>query len=1011
MTAGDLEELFTRFRAHGDLDALAQVFDRSAPRLLAIARHLVSAEATAEDLVQATFVAAIESAQKFDGSSDLEAWLVGILSNKARQAHARGARMPDPERLARTPVVDPAEHVELAEFVAALERALARVPEAYRAVLREHLAEGRAPEEIARRLDRPPSTVRVQLHRGLDHLRRLLPAGFALGGVAIVGAPRGLASVRATVLLSAKDYVPMAATGTSVATVVGGLAMKKVITIAAVGLLALLLGLALTRERGSLSSAPASAAVETAVICDPPAVAELQVPAPPVVEPPAPRAPAAVGEPYGALDIVATYHDGQPVAQAWIAASCMDELSPRQVQIDGETDAQGRWHVERIHAGRVVVSLAFVRGNFDAEVRSGKTTELAVRVPRNLDVSGRTLDPEGVPIAGAELCVGDTTQRRGLMRVGASDLEGRYALRSIDPNFRIAASARGFEMSDVLAIAPSHPSGDECALDLTLRRDGTRLSVAVLRLSGEPLTDEWVEVVPQARGAGARGDDGAAGVWGRTDARGEVSFDGLPPGRAEVLLSPKDGACAQESVELRRDEPARVIVHVPRGAVLHGRIHRSDGTPWPNAIIALDFSDASRSERNVDDVCFRFARADAGGHYRFGPIPSGRRTFVAAASNARDERNVARELCTLDVAEGAELEHDFVIDDAHVIRGRLVDENGQPAVDWSVTAAIADGPSGLRLVKSDAQGRFELRPCVVAPHTLYASLRDGPPTAAVSVAGVLPDEPEREIRVPSIDAYSCFVKGRIVDARGDPSAALDVELVVGDRAESRARTDAGGAFRLGPVRPGRYEIAVILPSLVIWHLDPQIELAQGATRELGDVRLPASGTFTLRARTLDGKQLETGLVRLVNADGKPYGLELESDGRAHSKALPVGTYRLRGAFPGACLPERDVEIVADQCTTLDLTCMPGVLKLLTFRLPEAAPLPTRLRATVRRDDEVVCTHDGGPGVSGSTPTFVMFVALPVGRYTWSASAEGWSGEGSFQVLEEKQTIELTLTRR
>lgn len=73
MAADDLEELFTRFREHGDLDALAQVFDRSAPRLLAIARQLVSPEATAEDLVQATFVTAIESAQKFDTSADLEA--------------------------------------------------------------------------------------------------------------------------------------------------------------------------------------------------------------------------------------------------------------------------------------------------------------------------------------------------------------------------------------------------------------------------------------------------------------------------------------------------------------------------------------------------------------------------------------------------------------------------------------------------------------------------------------------------------------------------------------------------------------------------------------------------------------------------------------------------------------------------------------------------------------------------------------------------------------------------
>src|SRR5262249_36259756 len=157
----------------GDLDALARVFDRCASKLLAVARHLSRDEASAEDLVQATFLAAIEDASRFDAGRDLEAWLIGILSNKARDLHAQGLRRPDPARMDVPHGDDPARDAELAEFVATLERALARVPESYRAVLRRHLADGKTPEEIAREFDRPASTVRVQLHRGLGHLRRL----------------------------------------------------------------------------------------------------------------------------------------------------------------------------------------------------------------------------------------------------------------------------------------------------------------------------------------------------------------------------------------------------------------------------------------------------------------------------------------------------------------------------------------------------------------------------------------------------------------------------------------------------------------------------------------------------------------------------------------------------------------------------------------------------------------------------------------------------------------------
>jgi DNA-directed RNA polymerase specialized sigma24 family protein len=81
-----LEELFTRWRDAHELAALAEVFDRSAPELLQIARHLVRREAEAEDLVQATFLAALEGAERFDAARALVPWLVGILTHTARRS-------------------------------------------------------------------------------------------------------------------------------------------------------------------------------------------------------------------------------------------------------------------------------------------------------------------------------------------------------------------------------------------------------------------------------------------------------------------------------------------------------------------------------------------------------------------------------------------------------------------------------------------------------------------------------------------------------------------------------------------------------------------------------------------------------------------------------------------------------------------------------------------------------------------------------------------------------------
>ena len=92
MDARSLETLFVRFRKRGDSEALARVFDAVAPELLRSGVHLVGDEAEAEDLVQATFLTAIERRESFDATRALRPWLVGILSNQARTLIARRRR-------------------------------------------------------------------------------------------------------------------------------------------------------------------------------------------------------------------------------------------------------------------------------------------------------------------------------------------------------------------------------------------------------------------------------------------------------------------------------------------------------------------------------------------------------------------------------------------------------------------------------------------------------------------------------------------------------------------------------------------------------------------------------------------------------------------------------------------------------------------------------------------------------------------------------------------------------
>src|SRR5262245_61052940 len=189
-----------RFRRSGDPAAIADLFDLAAGDLHRTALHLVGDDATAHDLVQTTFLAALEQ-RTFDDARAVLPWLFGILRNQAALVHRRRARAFDRERI-NEPAADPAAQAADRETLAEVERALAQLPDAQQPVVRLHLLHGVDAAAIARSLQRPGGTVRTQLVRGLAKLRQLLPVG--LGGLIAGLLPSaGRAAVRTAVLAAA----------------------------------------------------------------------------------------------------------------------------------------------------------------------------------------------------------------------------------------------------------------------------------------------------------------------------------------------------------------------------------------------------------------------------------------------------------------------------------------------------------------------------------------------------------------------------------------------------------------------------------------------------------------------------------------------------------------------------------------------------------------------------------------------------------------------------------------
>ncbi len=159
----------------GDEAAFRQLYRRHTPRLLAVAMRLVGgsgAEADAEDVVQETWIKAVEKLDAFRWESAFGTWLHAIAVNVAREAARKRGRRQEtelPEHL-EPAAAAPLERVEAMD----LERAIAQLPDGYRTVLVLHDVEGYTHEEIAAQLGVAAGTTKSQLFWARRALRAQL---------------------------------------------------------------------------------------------------------------------------------------------------------------------------------------------------------------------------------------------------------------------------------------------------------------------------------------------------------------------------------------------------------------------------------------------------------------------------------------------------------------------------------------------------------------------------------------------------------------------------------------------------------------------------------------------------------------------------------------------------------------------------------------------------------------------------------------------------------------------
>jgi RNA polymerase sigma-70 factor (ECF subfamily) len=160
--------------AYPELDRLLRHTDW----LRALARRLVKDAATAEDLVQETWMAAMKSPP--DPNRPVRPWLAGVVRRLARmRARSEGRRVRRQTVAARVDALpSTAALVEGVDTERRLAEVVVELSEPYRTTVLLRYYHDLSAAEIARRQDIPAGTVRWRLKRGLDELRERLDAGY-----------------------------------------------------------------------------------------------------------------------------------------------------------------------------------------------------------------------------------------------------------------------------------------------------------------------------------------------------------------------------------------------------------------------------------------------------------------------------------------------------------------------------------------------------------------------------------------------------------------------------------------------------------------------------------------------------------------------------------------------------------------------------------------------------------------------------------------------------------------
>jgi protocatechuate 3,4-dioxygenase beta subunit len=522
----------------------------------------------------------------------------------------------------------------------------------------------------------------------------------------------------------------------------------------------------------------------------------------------------------GTVVVQARFHDGTPAATVGIE---LIEWAFSNIHLHRRyalAGADGLCRFENVAPGRVYVANGRDAGGaVSLDVAAGSEQEVDLEL-RDLpwDLAGRVVDESGAPVAGAGIWFeGCQVYPLGYGQVVTrSAADGTFFLREVAKLSRVSARAAGHAPSLGVQIDPDRT---ETTVNVTLTFTGPAAHIEGRVRTAEGAAVAGASVVIDGNHCNADHDLLNPPVLLFTDEEGRFATDDAGLGTNRISASADGFATALGSVEARSGASTSIELVLGAGASLRGTLTTPSGQPVPGGYVTLTHMQAPEE---------LWTTSDSSGAFTFEHFAPGK---VWLQTNDQEAR--------LDAHDGEVLEWNVVLPERAPISGRVLDEHDVPLAGHAVVALLRGSYQGQH-ARTDADGRFRIEG--LAPGRYVVGVLAEARLAAEVLASVK-----------NVDAGATDVLIRVTDA-SRPSARVSgvVRLADGSVPRAGSRVTAPlpgglpdrstaigahtGAFDLGLLAPGTYELKATVPGL--------------GERSLGDVTLSRDQRLDLGAITL-----------------------------------------------------------------------------------------------------------------------------------------------------------------